>query len=470
MQLDTQLIVIVEIESIMSQSSLKCLLFAIILIVTLNSSNCKTRVRKRDKLIVILADGFRYDYLDEPGQELPGFQRMLRDGVRAQYVQPVFPTISIPNWYSIASGLYVESHGMMGNHFWDPVTKEMYHYAPSNTSFEPRWWNGGEPIWVTAERNSIRTAMFWWDGCEASVRGVNGTYCRPYGIDNQHMTWNPETFYDDYTNAMDLIVSNFKSDKWGLAMVYYESLDGEGHQMGTKSDERKAALKTLDNILVHLQDNLDKSGLTSKTNVLIVSDHGMIDSGPSFGTKEIRILNHMAPEDVEHFIGGGPLAAVWPSSVAAGERIYRNLTTSNVEGLRVHLKDDIPEKYHFKYNERSPPMIMVAEEGYAIIPLIEVPLIDFGFHGLDPFDVKEMRAAFLAKGPGFRKGVLTKPLVQVDHYNVFCHLLGITPAPNNGSWVRVVEMLSNPRRNAIKNLTLETLVIFVSLFTLLINI
>lgn len=59
-------------------------------------------IKKRPKTILILADGIRYDYLND--SSLTGFPRIAQNGVRAQYVQPIFPANSYPNWYSIVTG------------------------------------------------------------------------------------------------------------------------------------------------------------------------------------------------------------------------------------------------------------------------------------------------------------------------------------------------------------------------------
>jgi hypothetical protein len=62
-----------------------------------NSSESKAR-----KVILILADGVRWDYVNQ--DNLPGFDRLLKRGVKAEYVQPIFPAYSYPNWYTIVTG------------------------------------------------------------------------------------------------------------------------------------------------------------------------------------------------------------------------------------------------------------------------------------------------------------------------------------------------------------------------------
>jgi len=44
-----------------------------------------------------------------------------------------------------------------------------------------------------------------------------------------------------------------------------------------------------------------------------------------------------------------------------------------------------------------------------------------------------MRALFLARGPAFRKGVVVEPFGSVHIYSLLTHVLGISPAANDGT-------------------------------------
>ena len=58
-----------------------------------------------EKLVVMMLDGFRWNYFDHFGpDEIPAFQRFMENGVKAEYVQSIFPSKSFPSWTSIATG------------------------------------------------------------------------------------------------------------------------------------------------------------------------------------------------------------------------------------------------------------------------------------------------------------------------------------------------------------------------------
>lgn len=58
------------------------------------------------KLIVILMDGFRWDYFQNV--HMPGFSEMAQDGVKSAYIVPDYPSISYPNFYSLMTGIHVK--------------------------------------------------------------------------------------------------------------------------------------------------------------------------------------------------------------------------------------------------------------------------------------------------------------------------------------------------------------------------
>ena len=44
-----------------------------------------------------------------------------------------------------------------------------------------------------------------------------------------------------------------------------------------------------------------------------------------------------------------------------------------------------------------------------------------------------MRAIFLARGPDFKRGAVVAPFQNIHLYSLLAHLLGLTPAANDGS-------------------------------------
>ena len=60
-------------------------------------------------------------------------------------MQPVYPSKTFPNHYSIVTGLYAESHGIVANTFYDPDFDAYFHLSDPVAVTDARWW-GGEPV------------------------------------------------------------------------------------------------------------------------------------------------------------------------------------------------------------------------------------------------------------------------------------------------------------------------------------
>src|SRR5580658_1980031 len=86
----------------------------------------KNSVEQEGKPYVILisADGFRYDYAEEyKAEHLLAFADQ---GVKASSMIPGFPSVTYPNHYAIATGLYPAHHGIVQNIFYDRDRKRYY--------------------------------------------------------------------------------------------------------------------------------------------------------------------------------------------------------------------------------------------------------------------------------------------------------------------------------------------------------
>lgn len=103
--------------------------------------------QKIPKLLLISFDGFRPDYMSP--EVMPFLYNLSKKGVLGTRMKPVFTTKTLPNHLSIATGLYEESHGMIGNVIYDPKLQDIFNY----NSTESKWWDNGisDPIWVRSQ-------------------------------------------------------------------------------------------------------------------------------------------------------------------------------------------------------------------------------------------------------------------------------------------------------------------------------
>ena len=115
-------------------------------------------------------DGFRYDYTDLANT--PNFDRLAEEGVKADALIPVFPSLTFPNHYSIATGAYAGTHNITGNSFYDKTLRKDYSLYKQNTVRDSAFYKA-EPIWSTAERQGLNAVSYFWVGSEAPIKGYS---------------------------------------------------------------------------------------------------------------------------------------------------------------------------------------------------------------------------------------------------------------------------------------------------------
>ncbi|XP_076030094.1 glycerophosphocholine cholinephosphodiesterase ENPP6-like [Oratosquilla oratoria] len=254
----------------------------------------ESTVRKsHNKLLYINMDGFRWDYADDQPGKLPGFSRFLKDGVRAAWTNPPYPTLSFPSITTLATGLYPEEHGIVGNFFYDKDTKEVFSmYNPFATGMSK--WYTAEPIWTTATRSGRRTALYFWARCDVTINGVHPEVCMPFL---------PLTDAIFFRHNLDKAVDRLE-EGFDFVQVYVAHADAVGHRHGPDSRQRKRAIRELDEALAHLMNLLDCRGLTDEVNIVIVSDHGMTTTDPK-NTIQLEIDNFLDTNLVENLADYG---------------------------------------------------------------------------------------------------------------------------------------------------------------------
>ncbi|KAI9046975.1 hypothetical protein LZ554_009050 [Drepanopeziza brunnea f. sp. 'monogermtubi'] len=389
--------------------------------------------------ILISLDGFRADFLKRG--VTPTLNKLVAEGVSPVYMNPSFPSVTFPNHYTLVTGLYPESHGVVGNSFWDVEMKEEFFYTNPN-AMQPKWW-GGEPLWVTAENQGIRTAVHMWPGSEAHIMEIEPAFLDKYN--------GKESLENKVKRILELLdkpgeeneLAEVASMRPQLIAAYVPNVDADGHRFGPNSTEIMATIKDVDTMLEHLFQGLGARNLTDIVNVVVVSDHGMASTDV---TRLIQLDDIIDMSLIEHS-DGWPLFGLRPKNAADLQPLYDKLYDHSTKqpGFDVYLRDkNMPERYHFSKNERIAPLWIVPKTGWAITTKEEFNVAEGiekglvyaprGLHGYD-HEHPLMRAIFVARGPAFphKPNSRVEPFQNIEVYNIICDSLNIVPRPNNGT-------------------------------------
>jgi predicted AlkP superfamily pyrophosphatase or phosphodiesterase len=369
-------------------------------------------------LLLVSMDGFRWDYCALHPAETPHLRQLMREGVSARALIPVYPSNTFPNHYSIATGLYPSHHGIINNHFYDPALGTFFHYNHPAMAQDNRWW-GGEPIWVTAVKQGRKSASSFWVGSEAAINGVRPTF------------WKPFDYKIPFAKRLDEVSGwlHLPADQRpAIITFYFEETNSAGHSFGPDAPELAAAVQLLDSELGMMLDRLKAEGLL--INVLVVSDHGMTNCSAD----RIMVLDDFIdPNTVqvdfdETSVGLRPLAGTDTNAIMRALAHLPHGTAYRTE--------DLPARFHVSANPRNPAVWIVPEEGWNFLRRAQFEAIKGKFlkgqHGYDNA-LDSMHGILIANGPSFKNdGTVIEPVENVNIYNLMCAVLHLTPAPNDG--------------------------------------
>ena len=368
-------------------------------------------------LILVSFDGCRYDYPDKAAT--PGLDQIEATGVKAAGLKTSFPSKTFPNHLSIVTGLYPGHHGIIANRIYDDVNDEFYTLG-NGAATEGKWYQG-EPIWVTAERQGLKTATFYWPGSEAEIKGYRPTYYKAYDND---FPYNKRV--EQVLNWLDMP----DATRPQFISLYFDEPDHSGHEFGPATPEALSALEGVDQQLSDLLKGIQTRDLQDKVNIIVVSDHGMTE----LSRDSIVFLDDYIDMNDVKMIDYSPIAAIRPKPGKL-EEVYQKLKGAHPH-MQVYKKGALPEKYHYNDYKFIQPIIAIADLHWTLTTHgyfdTHPHYPSKGTHGFDP-DYQDMNAIFYAMGPDFKKGVHYPVIQNTNIYDLMCYLLKINPASNDGS-------------------------------------
>ena len=359
-------------------------------------------------VILISADGFRYDYADK--YKAKNLKKLRRKGVKAKSMIPSFPSVTFPNHYSIATGLYPSHHGLVYNQFYDRGKKNSYTISDRKAVEEGSWY-GGTPLWVLAEKQGLLSASYHFVGTEAPIQGTLPSY------------WYKFNDNTDINYRIDKVVDWLKlpeAIRPHLITFYISNADHEGHMYGPDAWQTKEAVQFVDKAIGAMVKKVDALGLP--VNFIFLSDHGMAAVDTTIG------INIASMIDTSRFImKGGNTSLHLYAKNKADIRVAYDALKKQEAGFTVYLPDETPASWHYKKTDdrfdRIGDIFIVPQ--YPKVLSNQIGRISPGAHGFDPL-MKEMHASFYAWGPQIKKGKTIDSFENIHVYPFVCRLLGLS--------------------------------------------
>jgi predicted AlkP superfamily pyrophosphatase or phosphodiesterase len=389
--------------------SLSLLLLMLLLVATSHVSAAAEHNKRY--LVLVSMDGFRWDYMDK--HPTPAMHALAARGVKAAALLPVFPTLTFPNHYSIATGLYPQNHGLVANEFRDRESGDWYVYKQKESAQDGRWY-GGEPIWVAAAKAGMKTAAFFFVGSEAAIQGI-----RP----DRWNAYDKSISGDERVTQVLQWLTEPEEQRPQMITLYFEDVDDHSHWGGIGSEQATAAIARVDGYLQRLMDGIDALPYADQVSIVLVSDHGQ--AAYTQAHKPFVLQGQFDLQGITPIDGGSFLFLYFdtanPQRVAALQEAI-NLAWDCGTAYR---PEDAPASWQIGDNPRFPDLILMPEPGCAVLSSMKMALkINPGDHGWAPED-PEMHGIFIAAGPGIPSGLSIPALRSVDVFPLLLRQLGL---------------------------------------------
>ncbi len=379
-------------------------------------------------VVLVSLDGFRWDYAQQ--FPTPNVQRFLASGTQAEYLTPVWPTLTFPNHYSQVTGLLPAEHGLVGNNFPLRPNEGWYRLSDRESVGNGALYRG-TPIWVLAEQQGMVSASFFWVGSEAPIQGIHPTHWYPFDYNVAHET---------RVNQVIEWLQEPPDTRPHMITLYLGAVDDASHRFGVGSDEMIASINTVDQTLGKLMDRIDSLDIADTVYLVVVSDHGQMGyrDAPPF------VLNEHISLDGLKFIDGGSMVFLWGADAAQAAAMAETVNAAWSHGT-AYTSTTAPQGWAISDDPRFPDLIVQADAGYAVLSSPGArSTISPGDHGWTP-ETPEMRGIFWMRGPGIAAGATISPMNNTDIFPLLLEWLELDPPPG---YQRASEMESGPEHES----------------------
>lgn len=359
--------------------------------------------------------------------DTPHFDRMQAEGAWSHRLAPAFPSVSLTNHVSFATGCWPARHGILSNVFFDPKLGRFDH------SYDADWRTGCETMWEAAERQGVVSAALQIAGRGSGTKGKRATHAnwpRPHMTDGQVVE-----------RAVELL-SMTGTERPRLIALYFTGPDGTAHRTGTLSAETLAAVRRGDAIVGRLMKAIRALPRGREATLVVGTDHGMMDVGPL-----INIARIMNKHEIKGRVAAaGASAYLYLDKNEKIGRVERALKEYNA-AFDVYRRGSHPSFARLGNGPRTGDLLLVAKpphwiEGPEVFPdyahmlgvttvwpeIFTPPVrVQRAAHGYDPATVPQMHGIFYAWGSGVEKGTRLGRIDIVDVHPTVMALLGLKP-------------------------------------------
>ncbi len=357
--------------------------------------------QQQEYVILISIDGFRHDYAEKFGAR--HLLSLAENGSSTKRLIPSYPSKTFPNHYTLVTGLYPAHHGLVSNEFYSRAKNARYKIS-DKAAVRGSSWYAGVPLWTLAGQSEMLSGSVFWVGSEVIQKEGQPTYYYEY---NGAV---PNSFRFRKVKDWLMLEPEFRPH---FISLYFSLVDDAGHSFGPEHDSTRDAVLEIDSLLGLFLDEIDTLDLP--VNIIVVSDHGMIDINRGIVLPELVDL-----EDAK-ITYSMPTMIYQPDSIKR-QKLLAQL--QQLETIDTYTRESVPLYLNFRNDDRLGDIVLQTVPPTVILERPKV--VKGGMHGFDPFSCEEMGAIFYIKGPRIKSGYRLPPLESIHIYPLITELLGLS--------------------------------------------
>jgi predicted AlkP superfamily pyrophosphatase or phosphodiesterase len=184
-----------------------------------------------------------------------------------------------------------------------------------------------------------------------------------------------------------------------------------------------SAAWAVDAALGRLMDGVAKLPVGERVYLLLVSDHGMMETSPRWyaGLDTLIDMKGVRMADA------GPNANLHVQGGVERARVLRDSINRRMRHGRAYLRAEIPARLHYSEDPRIGDLVVIMDDHYTVGTTSRPPREGGATHGWEPSN-PDMHAIFIALGPGIPGGKTIPEFENVQLYPYMTELLGLAPA------------------------------------------
>lgn len=396
-------------------------------------------------VVLITVDGFRPEFYLDSTYGMMTVRQMMKNGVAAEGVDPVFPSVTYPDHTTMVTGVTPAKHGIYYNTPFEPTGQtgkwywnydeiktetiwEAMHKAGRKTACVrwpvtynapidyriPEYWDYTKKIAGTIATANATSPASLWKEVQDSATG----FIRPEDLEAEH----DELINDETVARMaSYIIRQYKP---GFTAVHLACTDHFEHENGREAYMVRAAVTGADRGIKSMLEAVRRAGIADSTLIIVTGDHGFENIyrafSPNFLLKQAGLIKDVKKGEWKaqfHAVGGGAFLHLKDpadkQTAAQVRMLLNNLPDSLKQYFRIVEKDEL----NTVGADPSVSLAITGLKGTTINAAMKKVLSPFdkvkGTHGFFP-DHKEIETGFVAFGPGLKKGLVIPKMKLLD--------------------------------------------------------